>query len=316
MREAIDDAAAVLRKGGLVAFPTETVYGLGALARDPKAVARIFAAKGRPANHPLIVHLAEAADVPRWAARIPANASKLMERFWPGPLTVILDKREDVPDAVTGGQDTIGLRVPAHEVANALLRAVGDGLAAPSANRFGAVSPTTAAHVALELGPQVDRILDGGACRVGIESTIVRVTDEGVSLLRPGAVTRVALEAEVGALRTHDPAIRAPGTLASHYAPRASVVVVDGARLEQSLSESHRGTVILSAAPVEGHPHIPLSSTPELAARQLYAALREVDARGYHRALVVLPSAAGIGEAVVDRIRRAAAQRDDLTPRD
>ncbi|MEM1418303.1 MAG: L-threonylcarbamoyladenylate synthase, partial [Myxococcota bacterium] len=227
MSEVVDEAAAVLRRGGLVAFPTETVYGLGAAARDPEAVAKVFRAKGRPADHPLIVHVAHADAAPAGAARWDARAARLAERFWPGPLTLIVPKAGDVPGTVTGGQDTVGLRVPDHALARELLTAFGDGVAAPSANRFGAVSPTTAAHVALELADAVDLLLDGGPCRVGVESTIVDLSGERARLLRPGGVAAEAIEEVLGTrLASAAGAPRAPGTLASHYAPRAALELV------------------------------------------------------------------------------------------
>uniref|UniRef100_UPI002FDD1BFD L-threonylcarbamoyladenylate synthase n=1 Tax=Pelomicrobium sp. TaxID=2815319 RepID=UPI002FDD1BFD len=209
----IAKAVDILRAGGLVAFPTETVYGLGADARNPEAVGKIFAAKGRPQHHPVIVHLAEAAQLEAWAVDIPDGARRLAERFWPGPLTLILRRGPGVPDAVTGGQDTVGLRVPAHPVAQALLQAFGGGIAAPSANRFGRLSPTTAQHVEAELDGAVDLILDGGACPVGIESTIVDCAGERPTLLRPGHIGREVLEEALG-VRVEAPgpgAPRAPG---------------------------------------------------------------------------------------------------------
>lgn len=194
----LDDAVRILRAGGLVAFPTETVYGLGAHAANPAAVRRIFAAKGRPADHPLIVHLAHEEQVSRWAREFPPQARRLAQAFWPGPLTLILKRAAHVIDEVTGGQDTVGLRIPSHPMARALLTAFGDGVAAPSANRFGRISPTTAAHVQEELQGKVDMILDGGPCPVGIESTIVDLSSGKAVLLRPGHVSRAQLEGELG----------------------------------------------------------------------------------------------------------------------
>ncbi|WP_133479922.1 L-threonylcarbamoyladenylate synthase, partial [Cognatilysobacter segetis] len=219
--------ADVLRAGGLVAFPTETVYGLGADARDPQAVAKIFAAKGRPADHPLIVHLPSAALLPRWAAHVPDAAQRLADAFWPGPLTIVLRRAAGVPDAVTGGLETVGLRVPRHPVALALLEAFGDGVAAPSANRYGRVSPTLAAHVREELDDRVDLVLDGGRCDVGIESTIVDLSGDAPVLLRPGAVTVAMLEGALGmpVRAAGEGATPAPGRKPSHYAPRARVLI-------------------------------------------------------------------------------------------
>ena len=306
----MQEAAAALRAGELVAFPTETVYGLGADARSEAAVQKIFTAKGRPASHPLIVHLASAGEMDRWAQEIPEAARALMRRFSPGPLTVILRKRADVPGAVTGGQDTIGLRVPDHAVALALLRTFGSGIAAPSANRFGSVSPTTAAHVALELGEAVRIILDGGACRVGVESTIVDLTGSRPALLRPGGVPTEAIEEVLGAPLARTSTTRAPGTFSSHYAPRARVLAVDGRHVEQTLLEqsaaSPERVVLLGDRDIAGFPRIALPADPHAAARRLYSALREVDERGFEVAVVALPVAEGIGRAVADRLRRAA----------
>ncbi|MFC7110039.1 L-threonylcarbamoyladenylate synthase [Nonomuraea rubra] len=226
---AIDRAAGVLRGGGLVAFPTETVYGLGANAADGAAVARIFQAKGRPPSHPLIVHLGGAEQLGDWVEEVPARARLLAERFWPGPLTLVLRRGRRVALEATGGLETVAVRVPAHPVALALLSAFDDGIAAPSANRFGSVSPTTAAHVRAELGDAVDLVLDGGPCHVGVESTIVDATGDIPSVLRPGGVTREDLEAVLGrplAVPATSP-VRVPGQHPSHYAPRARVVLVE-----------------------------------------------------------------------------------------
>ncbi|HJL18035.1 MAG TPA: L-threonylcarbamoyladenylate synthase [Sandaracinaceae bacterium LLY-WYZ-13_1] len=336
MRRAIAEAVRVLRAGGLVAFPTETVYGLGADARRPAAVARIFAAKGRPADHPLIVHVADQAEARRWARAWPEPAHRLAEAFWPGPLTLIVDKAQDVPDEVTGGQPTVGLRVPDHPLALELLRAFGGGVAAPSANRFGSVSPTTAAHVALELGDSVDLILDGGPCRVGVESSIVdlsratrravakgadadadgtdRSSERAPRLLRPGGLPRERIEAVLGApLSTGPGRTRAPGTLPSHYAPRARVLAVSAEALDEQVervaSAGEGPVVVLGPRAVPGAAHLPLPADPEGAARALYSALREVDARRFAVAVVPLPEERGLGAAVADRLRRASAPR-------
>lgn len=191
-------AAQKLREGGLVAFPTETVYGLGADAENERAVGRLFAVKGRPTNHPLIVHLASASELPRWAARVPESARRLAETCWPGPLTLLLEKSARVPDATTGGLSTVGLRVPAHPLALELLRRFGGAIAAPSANRFGRVSPTRAEHVLSDLGDDIDALLDGGECQVGLESTIVDLTRPVPIVLRPGGVTIERLESLLG----------------------------------------------------------------------------------------------------------------------
>ena len=315
-------AAAVLRGGGLVAFPTETVYGLGADAASDTAVARIFAVKGRPRAHPLIVHLAEP-DLAGWARELPAAAHQLAHAFWPGPLTIILRRGPKVADATTGGADTVGLRVPAHPMALALLRAFGGGVAAPSANRFGAVSPTTADHVAADLGADVDYILDGGACDVGVESTIVDLSRGRAVLLRPGGLAREDIERVIGPLASadvHAPA--APGTLASHYAPRARVYAVSAADVPAAVAAVRdRASRIAVLAPVsafESWPTEALAHTEERAlpddvagmAHQLYAALRDLDASGVDVVIAALPPAAGLGEAVGDRLLRAAGPRD------
>ncbi|HXG61973.1 MAG TPA: L-threonylcarbamoyladenylate synthase [Planctomycetota bacterium] len=298
-------AARVLREGGLVAFPTETVYGLGADATHEAAVRRIFAVKGRPAGHPLIVHLASAEELGEWAAEVPREARILSERFWPGPLTIVLRRGERVSRVVTGGQETVGLRVPAHPAARALLREFGGGVAAPSANRFGRVSPTTADHVRQDLGEDVDFILDGGPCTVGIESTIVDLSGEAPALLRPGGVPREALEAALG--RPVPPAgsggPRAPGRLASHYAPRARVILAEPGTLEARAAELRaRGVrVEILRLPEDG----------EAAARMLYAALRAADARGVEAVVAAAPSEEGLGLAIADRLRKAAGGRSE-----
>ena len=222
-RDAIQQAADFLRKGKLVAIPTETVYGLGADAKNPEAVKHIFAAKARPADHPLIVHIPDKAVLTDWAVEIPETAYKLAERFWPGPLTLVLKKHPDVPMEVTGGQNTIALRVPNHPVALALLKAFGGGIAAPSANRFCRISPTQASHVEEELGDKVDLILDGGACQVGLESTIVDLSGGQPRLLRPGQISKSEIEEfmqEELELPKHSH-VRAPGMMETHYSPEA-----------------------------------------------------------------------------------------------
>ena len=307
--EEITAAVNTLRRGGLVAFPTETVYGLGADARNDSALTRLYAVKRRPREHPCIVHVDGVGMATRWSARWGESAQRLAEEFWPGPLTLIVPRHPSVSDGVTGGQPSVGLRAPAHPIARAIIAELGDGVAAPSANRHGAVSPTTAAHVALDLGGDVDMILDGGPCEVGIESTIVDVTGEP-RVLRPGAVTvemiSRALAAEVTVPTSAT--VRVPGSMPAHYAPRAEVRLVGRAEIaEEAERAMRRGRrVVLLGERVEGVPRIGLGSEPEERARRLYAALREVDERGYDLALVVVPSEVGIGRAIADRIRRAA----------
>ena len=238
-RSQVLDAVAVLTRGGLVAFPTETVYGLGADASNAEAVARIFRVKGRPVCHPLIVHVAGIEDLGRFAETVPASALRLAEALWPGPLTVVVPRADHVPAVLAGGHGTLAVRAPAHPVAQELLQAFGGGVAAPSANRFGRVSPTIAADVQADLGDDVDLILDGGACQVGVESTIVDCTGDQVVLLRPGGVPVEVLEGVLGAPVRRQPgpgAPAAPGTLAAHYAPRARVVVA--ATVEEALDRA------------------------------------------------------------------------------
>ena len=320
-------ATQVLRAGGLVAFPTETVYGLGAAARDPRAVAKIFAAKGRPADHPLIVHLPSADLLPQWAAHVPDAAWRLAEAFWPGPLTLVLRRAPGVPDAVTGGLDTVGLRVPRHPVALALLQAFGDGVAAPSANRYGRVSPTLAAHVREELGDRVDLVLEGGRCDVGIESTIVDLSGDAPVLLRPGAVSHAMLEGALGTTvrLAGEGATPAPGRKPSHYAPRARVLIAGEAEAV-SLARCFRAGgarvgLLSTTAPVEpGIDWLGLPADPATQAQLLYQRLRDADALGLDVLVAVPPTGTGIAAALADRLRRAAGLGDgvpdasDLSP--
>jgi len=313
-------AASILARGGLVAFPTETVYGLGGDAGSEAAAAKIFAVKGRPRAHPLIVHLAPGENGPPrldgWAREIPAQARQLVAAAWPGPLTVILLRGPRVALATTGGADTIGLRVPAHPLAQELLRAFGGGVAAPSANRFGHVSPTTAAHVEADLGDDVDYILDGGPCAVGVESTIVDFSRGHPVLLRPGGMPRAQIEAIVGPLAIADAqAPAAPGMLASHYAPRAEVIAVDPSDVPAAVATAQGMVAVLAPAsafldwgdlPALAYP---LPDELDGMARHLYAALRDLDARGVDVVIAALPPAVGLGEAVGDRLRRAAGPR-------
>jgi len=230
----IEKAAEILRAGGLVAFPTETVYGLGADASNPAAVKKIFAAKGRPADHPVIVHIADMSELKHWAAEVPRAAWLLAEKFWPGPLTMVLKRSQHVNDLISGGQNTVGLRVPGHTVAQQLLKAFGGGIAAPSANKFGRLSPTSAIHVREELANAVEMVLDGGPCDVGIESTIVDLTHEPPAILRPGRVSAQQI-ADALLVPLGEPTVdrpRVPGSLASHYAPRAPLKIVHPDEIE------------------------------------------------------------------------------------
>jgi len=315
-------AVELLTAGELVAFPTETVYGLGADAANPQAVAKIFAAKGRPADHPLIVHVAGHDWVEQWAQEVPDVAWELMETFWPGPLTLILKKQAWVPDAVTGGQDTVGLRVPGHPVALELLRrfaAAGGkgGIAAPSANRFGRISPTSAAHVQEELGGAVPLVLDGGACQVGIESTIVDCSRAEPVVLRPGHISPAHLQAVLGRVPLIESAEGAPrvsGSLAAHYAPRTPMRLVAPERLLDLLNamrHSGRRCAVLghSQPPQAGMPHAwrMLPAEPVGYAHDFYAGLRELDHAGADLIVVEAIPESADWAAVNDRLRRAVA---------
>jgi len=308
-------AADVLRRGGLVAFPTETVYGLGADADDPAALARLYAVKGRPGGHPVIVHVGAPAQLAEWAADVPVAARRLADALWSGPLTLVVRRAARVLDGVTGGGATVGMRVPDQPVALALLRAFGGGIAAPSANRFGHVSPTTAADVRADLGDDVDVVLDDGACTVGVESTIVDCTGDQLVILRPGGVTRERIEQVSGvpvSLRA-DGLVRAPGTLKSHYAPEAMVLLVDreelARRAHDVLTAGQRVAVLATGPPSNLPADVIVLDAPEDVdeyARVLYARLREADRRGVDVLLAVPPPDDGLGVAVGDRLRRAA----------
>lgn len=302
-------AVAALRRGELVAIPTETVYGLAADARNPDAVRSIFAAKGRPADHPLIVHLLDAKEVADWAVEVPSAAELLMQAFWPGPLTLILKKAPTVDASVTGGQDTIGLRVPAHPVARELLAAFGGALAAPSANRFGRISPTRAEHVRAEFPDGSLLILEGGASSVGLESTIVDLSGAHPRLLRPGSIVASAIEALIGPLlrpADHD-GPRASGRLAAHYAPAKPLDRVDGEQIAAYLQTQSGPIAWLSAGPLPPACRgVALPADAEGYARGLYAALRELDASDAARIAVLNPPMSEDWSAIHDRLARAA----------
>ncbi len=312
--DGIAEAAAALRAGEVVAFPTETVYGLGADARNPAAVRRIYALKGRPPGHPLIVHLATAAALDDWASAVPPVARRLAERFWPGPLTLVLPRGPGVPDEVTGGQASVGVRVPSHPVAQALLAEFGGGVAAPSANRYGRVSPTRAAHVREEFGDEVRRVLDGGDCAVGLESTIVSCLGDVPLLLRPGRVSLGELEAVAGPVRraAAGEGPRAPGTTRSHYAPATPVRLVDAAALA-TLQDARVAVLARRPAPPTfgGVAWLDAGATPEGYAHDLYANLRHLDRAGASAILVEAPPASAAWEAIRDRLQRAAARDED-----
>ena len=331
----IERAAALLRSGGLVAFPTETVYGLGADARNPDAVARIFAVKGRPQDHPVIVHIPGIEYLERWAREVPALAWTLARGFWPGPLTLILKRAPGVPDAVTGAQDTVGLRVPSHPVAQALLRAFAgeplrrrfeaagrpfdaaehrfDGVAAPSANKFGRISPTTAAHVRADLGDEVDMILNGGVCEVGIESTIVDCSRGEPVLLRPGRITA----ADIGRVAGVTPcpadreAPRSPGALESHYAPRHPLRLVAARHWGKTLAATRGRRAVLSLREQPpGDASVQWIRMPGDAVcygHDLYASLRALDGCDCALILVEAPPAGPEWDGIRDRLTRAAA---------
>ena len=310
------DAVAALLRDALVALPTETVYGLAGDAMSPAAVTRIFAAKGRPSTHPVIVHLPGIELVPNWTDAAPAWAMALAAEIWPGPLTVIVPRGPNVLDAVSGGQSTVGLRVPSHPLTLQVLNEFGGGLAAPSANRYGHVSPTTAQHVLDELGdvldPMSDLVLDGGRCPVGVESTIVGAWDDTPRLLRAGAVTLGQIAEITGReVSTATDGVRAPGSTAAHYAPRARVIPIETADLDKTVATVTGAFGLIAPAdlaPPEAH-HIRLASPRDDAdyAHALYAALREADEAQLDVVIAVLPTDVGVGHAVRDRLLRAAA---------
>jgi len=330
------EAAALLQAGALVAFPTETVYGLGANALSAPAVRGIFTAKGRPFTDPLIVHLADAAQVETVASSVPPLAQKLAEAFWPGPLTLVLPRRPHIPTEVTAGRATVAVRVPAHPLAHALLKACGLPIAAPSANRFSRPSPTSAQHVLEDLDGQIAAVLDGGAVAIGVESTIVDVTQAPPVVLRPGGLTLEALrsvapEIEVRAryLNVETHAI-APGQFLKHYAPQAALHLVEGerepalnwmrARASELLLEGKRvGALVLEAdaAELSNEPLeivvLGAEAHPEVVAHNLFAALRSLDARGVNVILARLPAGRGLGWAIRDRLYRAAEGRVTYT---
>src|SRR3954463_1494057 len=309
----IEPAARILREGGLVAFPTETVYGLGADASNPVAIKKLFAAKGRPADHPVIVHVADTSDLKHWAADVPRGAWVLAEKFWPGPLTMVFKRAAHVSDLVTGGQDTVGLRIPSHPLAQQLLRAFGGGIAAPSANRFGRLSPTSASHVREELGAAVDMVVDGGPCEVGIESTIVDLSHGIPALLRPGRITAQQV-ADALSMDMAESAIGRPrvsGSLDSHYAPRLPLKIVQQDDIDTYLMAwANTPVAVLSR---RGRPSDSKAAlwqvapeTPEGYARLLYDTLRRLDVSGCR--MIVVETLPELPEwaALRDRIGRAA----------
>jgi L-threonylcarbamoyladenylate synthase len=300
-------AVAALSRGALVVFPTETVYGLGADASDERAVLRIYALKGRPATHPVIVHLAAGASLAPWAAQVNEAARALAAAFWPGPLTLVLPRARGVLDQVTGGQDTVALRVPAHPLAQRLLAAFGGGLAAPSANRYGRLSPTTAAHVREEFGCEAPLIIDGGPCAIGLESTIVACLAERPRLLRPGAIERAALEAVVGPLALEAGGVRAPGGERAHYAPRTRVELQGAPLVAAELFDAAVLARQRAPAAYRGPRWIAAPAEARAYAHELYASLHTLDATGAGRIVVERVPEEPAWIAVADRLQRAAA---------
>ncbi|TLZ05074.1 MAG: threonylcarbamoyl-AMP synthase [Gammaproteobacteria bacterium] len=319
----IESAVQALRDGELVAFATETVYGLGANAQNPAAVAKIFEAKGRPPNHPVIVHLDSPRFLHRWVREVPEVAMRLAERFWPGPFTMVMPRAANVHDVITGGQDTIAIRVPAHPMAQQLLTAFGGGIAAPSANRYGRLSPTRAEHVREELGDAVRVILDGGECQIGLESTIVSFEGDGVRLLRPGSVTATQISAVVGELFSDDgrPVPRVPGSPPTHYAPTTHMTIVPAgeidAQADAASSGGRRVAVLAQRLPLRAHKYatwINAGRRPENYGRDLYANLRTLDKAGCRRILVQAVPDGERWDAIRDRLVHAAtsvAESDD-----
>jgi L-threonylcarbamoyladenylate synthase len=311
----IDAAVQALRDGDLVAFPTETVYGLGANAQNPAAVRKIFEAKGRPLSHPVIVHLDSPKFLHRWVSEVPAAAARLAERFWPGPMTLVMPRAANVHDIVTGGQDTVAIRVPSHPMAQQLLTAFGGGIAAPSANRYGRLSPTRAEHVRDELGDAVRIVLDGGESQIGLESTIIACEGDKVRLLRPGAVTasqlrEVAPDLIIGADAFSS---RVPGSLPSHYAPTTPMSVVPSGEIDaQAAAASSGGTriaVLAQRLPLKSHAYVTWVNAgrrPEQYAHDLYANLRALDTAGCQQILVQDVPEGERWDATRDRLLRAA----------
>ena len=313
---AIKDAAAMLIKGDLVAFPTETVYGLGADASNEDAVARIYKVKGRPTGHPLIVHISSVVNLDKWARDIPEYAVKLAQAFWPGPMTLILPRTDIAKDFITGSQDNVGIRVPSHTVALELLKEFenqgGLGVAAPSANRFGAVSPTTASSVEIELADFLsrnDQILDGGTCSIGVESTIINCTQNKASILRPGAITKEMIEDALGitidlnTLNSESIQIKAAGLLESHYSPNAKVFLTGTPTFGD-------GFIALDAfATPTGAVRIASPKSNEEFAQVLYKAFRLADIKGLTRVFVIPPTGGGIAVAINDRLAKSAFEK-------
>jgi L-threonylcarbamoyladenylate synthase len=314
----IEQAVEALRAGELVVFPTETVYGLGANASNPAAVRKIFEVKGRPPDHPVIVHLDDPRYLHRWVSEVPAVAEALAAKFWPGPLTLILPKADNVNDIVTGGQNSIGIRIPSHPMAQQLLNAFGGGIAAPSANRYGRLSPTKPEHVRDELGDAVKVILDGGDSPIGLESTIVSCLDNQARLLRPGFITRSQLEQVVGPLVTGGPVPRAPGDREVHYAPSTPLEIVSSDDLElragEIVAREEKVAVLAMRPPLQTQRHmtwINAGKKPEAYAHNLYNHLRTLDRTGCVRIFVQSLPPDERWAAILDRLQRASGMGGD-----
>jgi L-threonylcarbamoyladenylate synthase len=305
----VERAVQILRHGGLVAFPTETVYGLGADASNPAAMKKLYVVKRRPSEHPVIVHFASTEEAFAWVREVPPAARKLAERFWPGPLTLILKRSAKAADFVTGGQDAVGLRVPSHPVARELLKCFGKGIAAPSANRFGLVSPTTAAHVREDLGSDVDLVLEGGPSEVGIESTIIDLSGARPVLLRPGRISKQELEEVIGSpvAEKSESSTRHSGGLERHYAPRTPARLVPGYDLDKEIGRLKEKVAVLAfSRPDERVDYwLRMPREPQAYAQKLYAALRELDGAGCDEILVEAPPGSPEWAAVRDRLWRA-----------
>jgi L-threonylcarbamoyladenylate synthase len=311
----IQQAVILLQQGGLVAFPTETVYGLGADARNVAAVAKVFAVKGRPRSHPLIVHLANLQQCEAWVARMPQAAAKLAQAFWPGPLSLILPKHPAVLPEITGGQNSIALRVPQHPVTLQLLERFGSGIVGPSANRYGQLSPTTAAHVTTALGAEIDLVLDGGPCQVGIESTIVYFEDEQPYITRLGSISAAAIASVLDGLlpSLNYQLVRAPGNVAKHYATSCPLLLIDGSALAQATALdgvlSFQARPATTAVPVLHWCH--LSRDPVVYAQTMYDSLHKLETLGVARIFVEQPPADSAWAAINDRLSRAASPADN-----
>jgi len=312
MSDEIQQALEYLRQGKLVSFPTETVYGLGADARNLKAVNRVFEIKGRPTDHPLIVHLPDSSHLAAWSVNIPKEAWQLAEAFWPGPLTLVLAKHPSVLNEITGHQETVALRVPDHPLALELLNKFNDGLVGPSANRFGRISPTTAQHVQADLGADLAYILDGGPCRVGIESTIVQITEMGFKILRPGDISATMIRAVLNRpLEGNDHQLRVSGDLASHYAPQKTLQLVNSEQLQnalQSYLKSHKKIAVWAFSAIAeqvGMIVYQAPTEPKSYARELYAMLRKLDMSEARLLILEKPPETSEWRAIQDRLGRA-----------